>query len=159
MTGTPAPNATVEALAVQLGRTFTTGQLAQLDAEAMDRPDMNTGPWQTIADAINRAAAEAEADSAMISTRVDDPPSPQQVVDALRAAGFTRASASRAGVYARMWWPEHVTGGTMLVTLDPEAEEHDEEMTVIRRKLEDAAARGRVAQQALDAIGWTETDQ
>jgi hypothetical protein len=157
MTRAPAPNATVEALAVQLGRTFTTGQLAQLDAEALDRPDMNTGPWQTIADAINRATAEA--DSAMISTRVDDPPSPQQVVAGLQAAGFTRASASRAGVYARMWWPEHVTGGTMLVTLDPEAEEHDEEMTVIRRKLEDAAARGRVAQQALDAIGWTEADQ
>jgi hypothetical protein len=47
----------------------------------------------------------------------------------------------------------------MLVTLDPEAEEHDEEMAAIRRKLEDAAARGRVARQALDAIGWTEPDQ
>jgi hypothetical protein len=33
--------------------------------------------------------------------RWDDPPNPQQVVDALRAAGFTRVSG-RDGVYARM---------------------------------------------------------
>lgn len=90
--------------------------------------------------------------------RWDDPPSPQQVVAGLQAAGFTRADG-RNGEYVRMWWPEHVTGGTMLVTLNPDAEEYDEEMAAVRRGLEDAAARGRVAQQALDAIGWTEADR
>lgn len=60
VTNIPTPTAKVDALAAQLAQTFTAAQLAQLDAESLDRPDMSTGPWQTVADAINRAAATKE---------------------------------------------------------------------------------------------------
>lgn len=80
-----------------------------------------------------------------------DPPTPQQTLNALRAAGFT-VTGGRAGVYARLDWPEHVTGGTVMVSLDPDAPEHAAEMDALRHVLEDAAARGDVARRALEGL-------
>lgn len=87
-----------------------------------------------------------------VGTRWDDPPPPERIVAALTAAGFVR-HGGKAGAYDRMGWPEHTTGGTVWVPLDPSMEDYDDLYGALVRELEDAAAQGEVARKALTALG------
>jgi hypothetical protein len=79
------------------------------------------------------------------------PPTPENMMNALRVAGFTSAGG-REGVYARMNWPEHADGGRTIVPLDPTAADYQDLVGDLLAHLEHAAAVGRVAQQVLDAL-------
>lgn len=87
-----------------------------------------------------------------------DPPTGQQVTDALRAAGFQHVGG-RDGVYMRLGWPEHVTASPLMVPLEPGNGDYEPLLSAVMRELQYAAEQGRVAQAALDALTRTEFDR
>jgi hypothetical protein len=80
-------------------------------------------------------------------------PDPQDLIDALTAAGFTVAGG-RTGGYTRLNWPHTRDGGpwSVLVPLDRTACDYDLMMEAVVGELRLVAARGRTAQAALDAL-------
>lgn len=78
---------------------------------------------------------------------------PHRLVQLLELAGFTKVG-ERAGVYARMAWPDAGSrDNTMIVPFDPAMSDYLELLAGVLLTLDDAAYRGRRARDVLDALG------
>ncbi|MGI5247562.1 hypothetical protein [Dactylosporangium sp. CA-139066] len=78
---------------------------------------------------------------------------PAALVAALTAAGFTTVGG-RSGAYTRMGWPPHLgERGTLVVSIDPTAPEHESMTASLLLQLRRSAEAGAAAGAVLAALG------
>ncbi len=118
------------------------------------RPEASPAPSSRISWTTVRAAAPAgPPPEASEEPQAAVWPDPQDLIDALTAAGFTVAGGCSGG-YTRLNWPETRDGRpwSVLVPLDRTADVYDLMMKNALGELRLVAGIGRTAQEVLDAL-------